>query len=192
MSYAVANHPVTIAEFDAFVDAQPEETKWELIDGQIVAMTNPTGRHGQIVANLGVALRPAADRAGCRVNFGGMRVQARPDGSGVDKTIPDLTVACTDWTPLATFVTQPAIIVEVLSPSTRDYDRGPKLAFYKSLANLMDIVLIYQDEMRVEHYARAADDWAMTPLATPVEHLALTGLPVSVSLEEIYAGTGLG
>lgn len=192
MSYAVADHPVTIAEFDAFVDAQPDDTKWELIDGRIVAMTNPTGRHGQIALNLALALRPAADRAGCQINVGAMRVQGSPDGSGVDKTIPDLTVACTDWTPAATFVTQPAIVVEELSPSTRDYDRGAKLAFYKSLPSLRDIVLVYQDEIRVEHFARTADEWTMIPLTAPGGTLQLTGLPAGVPLAEIFAGTDLG
>ena len=191
MSHAVVDHPVTVAAFDAFVAGQPEEAAWELIDGEIVAMTNPTGRHGQIAMNLGLQLRPAADRAGCRVNLGGLAVQAFTDGSGVDKTIPDVTVACTDWTPESTFVTQPLLVVEILSPSTRDHDRGAKLAFYKSVASVMDIVLVYQDEIRVEHYARAGEDWAMTPLKGG-QSLALLGLPVTVSVADIYAGTGIG
>ena len=47
MSHAVViAYPVTVAAFDAFVDAEPEDTKWEPVNGQILAMSNPTTGHG--------------------------------------------------------------------------------------------------------------------------------------------------
>lgn len=191
MSRALASRRMTVTEFDAFTDAQLEDTLWELVDGQIVAMTNPTARHGRIVANVGTALKPAADRKGCDVNFGGFRVQATADGSGVDKTIPDLTVTCGTVMPDHTFTTEPTIVVEVLSRSTMDYDRGAKLDFYKSLPSLRDVVLVYRSEMRVEHFRRERDAWVMSPLVQAGEELALTGLPFAIPLAAIYAGTGL-
>ena len=191
MSHAAIAKAVTVAEFDAFTDAQPEDTRWELVDGQILAMTNPTAGHGQIVANLGMAMKAAADRQGCRTIFGGLRVQAVEAGTGVDKTIPDILVTCGAWSPRRTFITDPTVIVEVLSPSTMDYDRGAKLAFYKSLPSLQDIILVYQDEVRVEHERRDGDTWKMTPL-TRFEHtLGLVGLPLQVILGDVYAETGL-
>ena len=191
MSHAVIANPVTVAEFDAFVDAQPEDTKWELVDGQILAMTNPTARHGQIALNLGFLLKSAADRQGCRTNIGGLRVQAAEAGSGVDKTIPDIVVTCGAWSPRRTFITDPTVVVEVLSPSTMDFDRGAKLAFYKALPTLQDIVLVYQDEVRVEHERRGGDTWEMTPLTRFEQTLSLFGLPLEVSLSDVYAETGL-
>ena len=190
MSHAVAPTLVTVAEFEAFTDAQPPDTKWELVDGHIIAMTNPNDDHGQIVANVGAALKPVADLHGCRVNFGGIRVQASDDTAGTMATIPDITVRCgprvdRNW------VTDPVIVVEVLSPSTMDFDRGPKLEFYKTLPPLRDIVLVYQDQVRVEHYRRDGDGWRMQPLTTLAETLGLDALPFSVPLQEVYSGTRL-
>ena len=190
MSHALAHHPVTIAEFEAFTDTQPETTRWELVDGHILAMTNPTGVHGQIVANLGIGIRPAAQDRGCWVNFGGLRIQASSVMSDITATIPDLTIACG---PVVTrnWITDPVIVVEVLSPSTIDFDRGPKLDFYKSLPSVQDIILAYQDQVRIEHYRRTDEGWSMDPLTQPSASLTLDGLPSEVPLSDIYAGTGL-
>ena len=190
MSHAILIQPVTIADFDAFVDAQPEDTKWELVNGQILAMTNPNDDHGQIVANLGTGIKQAADAAGCRTNFGGIRVQASDDRSAINKTIPDITVRCGERLG-RTWVTDPVVVVEVLSPSTMDYDRGDKLHFYKSLPSLRDIVIVYQDQVRVEHYSRDGEAWTMSALTGRDGALRLTGLSAEAPLAAIYAGTGL-
>ena len=158
MSPAVLVQPVTIAEFDGFVDAQPEDTTWELVNGQILARTNPNDDHGQIVANLGTAIKQAADATGCRTNFGGIRVQASNDLSAMNKTIPDITVRCGEQLG-RTWITDPVVVVEVLSPPTMDYGRGDKLHFYKSLQSLRDIVIVYQDQVRIEHYSRDGEAW---------------------------------
>lgn len=190
MSQALAPQPVTIAEFEAFTDTQPDITRWELVDGHILAMTNPTEIHGQIVANIGVGFRPAAQAQGCRVNFGGLRIQASDDMSGVNATIPDVIVRCG---PLVrrNWIDDPNIVVEVLSPSTMDFDRGLKLDFYKSLLSIQDVVLAYQDQVRIEHYRRNEEGWSMDPLTLPSDVLKPIGIPAEVSLSDIYAGTGL-
>ena len=192
MSHArAAEPPVTIAEFDAFVAAQSDDgTVWELVDGEILAMTNPNDDHGQIAMTLGAALRAAADAQGCRVNIGGIRVQAADDGEGTNKTIPDIAVRCgarlgRNW------ITDPVMVVEILSPSTMDYDRGAKLAFYKSLPTLADIVIVYQDQLRVEHYSRITDGWTMAALTQGNNELVLTGLTFALPLRLLYAGTAL-
>ena len=193
MSHArAAAPPVTIAEFDAFVEAQPEDgTLWQLIDGEIVGMTNPNVRHGQVAVNIAVALKPVAEEHGCRVNIGGLRVQASSDLSGVDKTVPDITVQCGALSDVATWIDDPAIIIEILSPSTMDFDRGAKLAFYKSLVSAADIIIVYQDQIRVEHYRRADDGWVITALTLATDQLELTGLAFAMPLSAIYAGTAL-
>lgn len=194
MSHArAAAPPVTIAEFDAFVAAQPEDcTIWELIDGEIVGMTNPNVRHGQVAVNIAVALKPVAEEHGCRVNIGGLRVQASSDPDGIDKTVPDITVQCGALSDAATWIDDPAVIIEILSPSTMDYDRGLKLHFYKSIPPVRDIVIVYQDQVRVEHYVRAGDEWQMSALTSLESELGFTGLPATIRLAEIYALTDLG
>jgi Uma2 family endonuclease len=56
-------------------------------------------------------------------------------------------------------VTNPKVIVEVLSPSTEDYDRGEKREHYQQLPSLTDYVLIAQDQRRVELFTRSGDQW---------------------------------
>ncbi|MGH6814621.1 MAG: Uma2 family endonuclease, partial [Hyphomicrobiaceae bacterium] len=102
--------PVTIAEFDAFVDTQNHDTKYELIDGVIVMMTNPTGTHEQIAANIAAPLKLAMDARGCNTYIGGMRVQRSENVDDTDKTIPDIVVHCSPVSSL-TYITDPIVVV---------------------------------------------------------------------------------
>lgn len=182
--------PVTIADFDAFLAAQRDDTTWELVGGRIVAMTNPTERHEQIVSNIGAPLKLAMDRLGCRAYFGGMRVQRSDDSRGLDKPRPDVLVRCGPVTPNA-YVTDPLMVVEVLSPSTIDIDRGDKLRFYKRLPTLRHSVLVYQDQARVEHYRRSDRGWELETLTVPVDRLTLEAVGFEMTLATIYFGVDL-
>ena len=145
--------PVTIASFDAFLEGQRDDTLWELVAGRVVAMTNPTEVHEQIVSNIGAPLKLAMDTLGCQAYFGGLRVQRSDNAHGIDKPKPDIMVRC-GRIGAGNYATDPLIVVEVLSPSTMDVDRGDKLRFYKALPTLRHIALVYQDQMRVEHYRK--------------------------------------
>src|ERR1700733_12315212 len=166
---------VTIDEFDAIAEKAAEARDYELIDGEIVMMTDPTETHEQIASNVGAPLKLAMDKRGCRTYQGGMRVQADDNPKGFNKFKPDVVVRCG---PPGTgaYITDPVVVVEVLSPSTIDNDRGRKLRFYKGLPAVQHIVLIYSDQIRVEHYARTEDGW-------PFE--ALTGSEQSLALEAV-------
>ncbi|MBC7800266.1 MAG: Uma2 family endonuclease [Gemmatimonadaceae bacterium] len=184
------NPPVTIAEFDAFLLAQPDARAWELVDGQIVGMTNPSTTHEQIVSNVGVRLKLSADDRGCQTFFGGMRIQRSDDAGAVDKPRPDILVRCGPM-PGGTYVTDPIIVVEVLSPSTMDVDRGEKLRFYKRVPTMHHIVLIYQDQMRAEHYRRADIGWNSSVFTKPEDRLRFEALGIGLLLADAYFGTVL-
>jgi Uma2 family endonuclease len=144
---------VTIAEFDEIAEKATEARDYELIDGEIVMMTNPTETHEQIASNIGARLKLAMDSRGCRTYQGGTRVQADDNSKAFNKFKPDIVVRCG---PPGTgaYITDPVVVVEVLSPSTMDNDRGPKLRFYKALPTVQHIVLVYSDQIRAEHYWR--------------------------------------
>ena len=179
--------PVTIAAFDTFLDAQEDTRPWELVAGRIVGMTNPSQRHELIVSNVGFALKQAADKRHCHTFFGGMRVQRSENGAGIDKPRPDLLVRC-GMVEDRNYVTDPLIVVEVLSPSTMDNDRGDKLRFYKRVPTLAHIVLLYQDQVRAEHYQRVDTGWETAVLTQPDDVLAFAALGCSVRLADAYAG----
>jgi Uma2 family endonuclease len=176
---------MTIAEYDAFVAGIAGDREFELVDGELVMMANPTETHEQIAANIGAPLKLAMDRRVCRTYQGGMRVQRDDDTGARDKYRPDVLVCCGPRQN-KTYVTDPIVIVEVLSPSTIDNDRGRKLRFYKSMPTAMHIVLAYSDEMRVEHYSRTADGWQLDVLTSPTETLALDAVDFSIDLAQIY------
>jgi len=178
---------LTIWEFDDFVEADQSGREFELIDGELVMMSNPTEAHEQIAGNIGAPLKLAMNKRGCRTYQGGMRVQANDDKSGRDSYKPDVLVRCGPRDDKKTYVTDPVVIVEVLSPSTMDKDRGKKLEFYKTLPSVRHIVLVYSDQMRVEHYTCGNDGWKdPAPLTYPDETLNLEAVEFSLGMEEIY------
>ena len=182
---ATHDAPSTIADYEAFVAERPEDERWELVGGVIFMMTNPTENHGQIAMNLAAPLKAALDGAGCRTYVGGMRVQRSEDRAGGDCAIPDIVVRCGP-SRNRTFITDPIVVVEVLSRSTMDHDRGPKLAFYKGLTTLHHIVLIYQDQMRVEHYHREEQGWFLRSLTRTAERLRFDHLDFGIELDALY------
>lgn len=181
--------PVTIEAFDAFVDTKGEDSRlYELVDGVIVMMSNPTEAHEQIAANISSPLKTATDKRNCRTYIGGMRVQLSEKVSGIDKTKPDIVVRCGPATSTRTFITDPLVVVEVLSPSTIDYDRGAKLDFYKAVPTMGHIVLVYQDQMRVEHYQRTPTGFELQVLKKPEDRLEFESLGFEIDLASVYFG----
>ena len=114
-----------------------------------------------------------------------MRVQRSSDSRGKDKTKPDIVVRCGPRQN-QTYLTDPLVVVEVLSPSTMDYDRGGKLKFYKSLPTLRHIALIYQDQMRVEHYERTDEGWRLDVLTAPEDVLRFDAVAFEIDLDRTY------
>ncbi|MEQ1717558.1 MAG: Uma2 family endonuclease [Hyphomicrobium sp.] len=179
--------PTTITAFDAFVEAQADTVEFELVEGVIVMMTNPTETHEQIAGNIGAPLKLAMDGKNCRTYQGGIRVQRSDDKRDTDKTRPDVVVRCGPGS-AKTYITDPLVIVEVLSPSTIDVDRGPKLDFYKSLPTVRHIALVYQDQMRVEHYRRGEAGFEFDVLKSADDSLHFDAVDFDITLAQVYFG----
>lgn len=129
------------------------------------------------------------DSRGCRAYQGGMRVQRNANKKAKDKPKPDVVVRCGPTDAVRgrrNFVDDPVVVVEVLSPSTMDVDRGPKLEFYKSLEPLRHIVIVYQDQMRIEHYRRGDDGWIVDTLTKPADVLGLSAVEFQMTFAEAY------
>jgi Uma2 family endonuclease len=187
--------PVTIEAFDAFLDTVEDPRVYELIEFDIIMMDNPTDIHEEIFANIATSLKAAMQKRDCSVFMGGIRVQRDEDAKTGDKPKPDIVVRCGPLTGKR-YVTDPIVVVEVLSPATMDYDRGQKLQFYKSLPSLQHVVLVYQNERRIEHHERIGvsrlnedgedESWRMTALTEAAARLDLTAVAFSIDVAEIY------
>jgi Uma2 family endonuclease len=183
-----AEIPVNFQGFLALLDARGE-ARHELIEGEVVATPDSTDDHEQIAANVFGSLKPAMDARGCRTFAGGMLVR-KPDRDDM-ATAPDVVVRCGPPLGGQRFIEDPVVVVEVLSPSTMDEDRGPKLMFYKSLPTLRHVALVYQDEWRIEAWDRAGDVWSYRALTAADDALSLAAVDHAVPLRTAYAGTSL-
>lgn len=156
------------------------ELKLEFYDGDIFAMAGGTPEHGLLAAGLTVLLGNQLP-AGCRLLTSDVKVRVRATGLA---TFPDLSVVCGELQrdpDDANAITNPALIVEVLSPSTEDYDRGEKASHYRQLPSLQAVLLVSHAERRLTVLRREGADWRVTEhrdgeeveLATPSLRLAV-------------------
>jgi Uma2 family endonuclease len=85
-------------------------------------------------------------------------------------------------------LTNPTVIIEVLSDSTRDYDRGRKFQYYRTLPSLIEYLCVDQDAVHVEHHTRQADQgWLLTEADDLSAKMSLTSIGVDLALADVYA-----
>ena len=148
--------------FEAEVACAEDAPKHEWVDGVVYAMSRGTPEHGRLTASVTIAL--GALPADCRVYSSDTMLYV---AAAELATYADVSVVCgplesitvrKNGRSLGQAVTNPTIVVEVLSESTERYDRDGKFNAYKALPSLSEYVLISQDECRVEIFRRA-DAW---------------------------------
>jgi Uma2 family endonuclease len=174
----------TVEEFLAWDDGT--DRRYELVDGRIMAMAPPSEALANIVINLGAELRSRL-RPPCRVvGELGVRLPDRDDSFYQF----DLAVTCAPTDPARRYVAEPALIVEVLSPSTALHDRGRKLDHDRELPSLKEILLVASEERRVQHWRRDGARWVVDDLIGDAD-LRLTTVPDPIPLAAIYDGSGV-
>jgi Uma2 family endonuclease len=191
MSRQVERH-YTIEDY--FTIEESSAIKHEYFGGEIFAMAGASLRHNRITGNVYAALRARLQGSNCEAFGGDLRVRT-PGGL---YTYPDMLVVCGEvqlsGERLET-VMNPALIVEVLSDSTKDYDRGQKFEMYKNIASLREYLLIEQNVILVERHFRANDaapeKWQRQLYDPLVAQITLDALGVTLSLAEIYERVGL-
>lgn len=157
----------------------------EFFDGEIYAMAGGTREHAAICANLMIALGAQLRGRGCQVHSSDLRVRVLESGLA---TYPDVTVICSraeaDPEDRNT-ITNPILLVEVLSPSTAAYDRGEKLAHYRRIPSLREVVLVAHDERLIEIWRRGeGEDWVRREARSG--SIALTAIDAALVVDEVY------
>jgi Uma2 family endonuclease len=175
-----------ILTLDDYFDVElRSEAKHEFLDGEILGMAGGSPRHNAVARNLLRILASALRSGPCQV-FGSDQRVATPDEL---HTYPDLSVFCT---PLVLVggrpptATNPTVLVEVLSDSTRDYDRGDKLARVQRIGSLTDILLVEPAFVSVEHWTRTESGWVVATHRDPSAVVQLAGCEAAVPLPEVY------
>ncbi|HYW13251.1 MAG TPA: Uma2 family endonuclease [Longimicrobium sp.] len=167
------------------------EFKSEYLDGRIVAMTGASSVHATIAGNVFAELRTRLRGGSCRAFISDLRIQV---AGGRRYTYPDASAVCgeprfMDGTPDT--LMNPALIVEVLSPSTEAYDRGDKFLHYRGIESLQEYVLVAQDRVLVERFVRAGEFWTLSTVSDGDASLELTSVGCEIPLREIYENAAL-
>ena len=162
------------------------ETKHEFVNGEIYAMAGGTPEHARLAMKLGRLLGAALDGQPCEVFGSDLRVRVVATGRA---TYPDLTVVCgrAELDPEdAEAVTNPTVLVEVLSVTTEQSDRTDKWARYRRIPSLQCYVLVSQHEPRVETFRRDGRRWIYEEHG-PGEIVVVAGVEVSFAVDVLYA-----
>lgn len=160
----------------------------EFLDGETFAMSGASRRHNLICVNVAAELRNQLRDRPCEVYAADMRVKVAATGL---YTYPDVVVVCGEPefedAELDTLL-NPTLLVEVLSKSTADYDRGGKFEHYRRLPSLREYLLVAQDRPQLAHYVRHGDaSWLLSEATDPAGRMDLPSIGCTLNLGEVYA-----
>ena len=163
------------------------EFRSEYVNGEIYAMSGGLLPHAQLMAQFSRELADALEHRPCLVTVADLRLQVTEAGAYL---YPDVMVIC-DKPAYADghrdMITNPSVVVEVLSESTERWDRGGKFVQYRQVASLREYVLVSQTEMRVEWFTRGSNGEWLYREAVGVDGVCrLQDLGIDLKLERVY------
>lgn len=163
----------------------------EFLNGAILAMAGGTPEHAALSAAVVVLLGSHLRGRSCRTYSADLRLRIPSTGLA---TYADAAVICGEPArdpESATHVTNPTLIVEVLSPGTEEYDRGEKREQYQQLESLRDYVLVAQSRRRVEVFSRSEAGAWQHRVFTSGDAVELPSIDCRFELDELYVAAGL-
>jgi Uma2 family endonuclease len=162
------------------------ELRSEYHDGEVFPRIAASWAHARITMNVGRRISERLDGTPCQAADSSLRLRVAP----AKFVYPDIIIVC--GKPVFTdevqdTITNPKVIVEVLSPSTADYDYGGKFALYRGLPSFEEYLLIAQDEPRVEVFRKTPDsDWLLSSYVGLESIVRVQSLEIELPLAEIY------
>jgi Uma2 family endonuclease len=163
------------------------DSKSEYIDGRIIPMAGGTTNHNQIAGNIYAELHFAFKQRDCRVYMGDVRLWIP------ERRIfryPDVMVVLGEpvyFENRRDTITDPVVIVEVLSPSTENYDREGKFAAYRTLPTLREYVLIGQTSVYAEKFERTGEkQWSFREYSTEDRQISVDSVQITLDFSDIY------
>jgi Uma2 family endonuclease len=159
----------------------------EYLDGDMVAMSGGSREHNLIVTNIVRELSAQLKGRPCEVYPSNMRVKVSATGL---YTYPDVVVVCGQpqfEDANVDTLTNPTVVMEILSDSTESYDRGAKFGHYRKIESLIEYLLVAQKEYRIEQYVRQPEGpWVRSEIRGSRGILHSPSLACSVNMAEIY------
>jgi Uma2 family endonuclease len=174
-------------EYLAFEEASTE--KYEYHDGEIVAMAGGTGTHSHLSNRIATSVTNAIDTVGkdCTVFNSDLKIYIKKHNKAV---YPDLSVVCGTidyYNESETVLSNPILLVEVLSKSTKDYDKGGKFELYRSLPSFKEYMIIYQTIPKVQTwYKESSNLWRLGNAEGLDQSIELHSIGCTIPLAAIY------
>ncbi len=178
-------HFITVEEY-----MEQERTaldRHEYLKGEIFAMAGGTPAHSTIISNVLGELHNQLRGSNCTLRNGDMRIRTSPAGL---YSYADAVVSCADEQFEKDTLLNPIVIVEVLSESTKDYDRGMKFQHYRQIPSFREYLIVAQDQPYVEHHARESADrqvWTMREYTGLDDVVILEAIHARLRLADVYA-----
>lgn len=195
MSLAKTEPRYTVEEYLAL--ERESQERHEYLDGLIYAMAGESLEHGEICTNLVGHLYNQLRSKPCRIRSKDTKVRSGPISQSRHSTkglysYTDLLVVCGEMKfhdEYRDVLTNPTLIIEVLSPTTEAFDRGEKFWRYRTyIESLTDYVVVSQSRPLVEHFSRQqSGQWLLATTAVELsERVALNSIGCQLSLSEVY------
>ncbi len=155
--------------------------------GEVFLMAGASPNHNRIAGNVLTELNGGLRGESCEVFGSGQRLYVKKNGL---YTYPDVMAVCGRIefdSRDKDSITNPVLIIEVLSSSTANYDRGGKFELYRDIPAFREYVLIHQDKVHIEHHlADGKGGWLLTETKTLEAKLLLATIGLSIPLARIY------
>ncbi|MEP6904262.1 MAG: Uma2 family endonuclease [Actinomycetota bacterium] len=172
---------------DYLVAERRNSTKSEFIDGKVLAKSGSNRWHNLISANTAIAVGSRSHGHKCDIYVSDMRVQLRPNRFCYPDVVivngePNFTDSNFD------VLVNPTIIVEIFSSATNSSNKTEKLESYLAMDSIRECLMVKEDEMRVEHYAKQnPKQWIYRIYNEREDVISLDSVNCKISLQEIYA-----
>ena len=183
--------PLHSYTFEEYLELEAASNiRHEFWNGDIFAMGGGTPAHAALAMSIGSALMSQLRGGPCRVFSSDLMIRIKASGVA---TYPGITVVCgpleTD-PQSANTVVNPSVVVEVLSDSTAAYDRGEKLAQYKTIESLGAVLLVSQASRQIEVHRSGPQGWTTEVLGAG-QTCALESIGVQLDVDTVYTDAGL-
>ncbi|MEL6943943.1 MAG: Uma2 family endonuclease, partial [Bacteroidota bacterium] len=163
--------------------------KHEYHDGQIFAMTGGTVNHGTIANSVGTAIDNALDKNGkdCTVLNSDVKIRIEQYNKAI---YPDASVVCGEiehYEKDLTLAANPILLIEVLSKSTKEYDKGEKFEMYRSIPSFKEYMVVYQTIPKVQTWYKETEDlWRIGNAEGLDQSIMLYSIGCEIALKDIY------
>lgn len=163
------------------------EEKHEYYKGEVYAMGGTSNPHNDIAYNINRLIAPFLHGKGCKLYGSDFRIHI-PEIPLF--TYPDFSIVCGKVITPEIYtdnLTNPTIIIEILSKSTKDYDRGTKFGFYRSIKTLQEYILIDSLSVLVEIYTRQENNsWILKEFKQLSDSFSILNFKLTLYLKDIY------